>query len=103
MAPAAPAGSARIAALSGPREVPSPKTSRVTPWRTSLWPRPSANSPDSLPIMLTKPGATAQPPASSSIRPRPAAPGAPPAGQRAAIVSPRTARSPGYGGAPLPS
>ncbi len=56
-----------MAGLSGPIELPSPMTSSVTPWRISLWERPSwiSDSVDQL-SMLMKPGATASPPASIS-------------------------------------
>ncbi len=52
--------------------MPSPKTSSVTPWRSSLWERPSWMSDSSEWLsMLTKPGATARPVASISSRPLP--------------------------------
>ena len=63
-----------IRGVSGPMEEPSPITSRVTPWRSSDWPRPSAMRLSSeWESMLMKPGATALPWASISRLPRPGA------------------------------
>ena len=80
-------------------EKPSPITCRVTPWRRSLWPRPSTSS-DSVDqdSMLMKPGATALPVASISRRAVPAA-----FGPTYAMRSPRMATSPATPGDPLPS
>jgi hypothetical protein len=57
-----------IASLSGPMDHPSPITSSVTPCRMSLWARPSAISVSVAQLsMLTNPGATAMPRASTSV------------------------------------
>ncbi len=51
-------------------ELPSPRTSRVTPCRMSLCERPSSiNETLAQHIMLMKPGATARPAASTSVFP----------------------------------
>jgi hypothetical protein len=66
-----------IASFHGPIDMPSPITSSVTPWRMSLWPRPSAISDSVAQLsMLMKPGATASPLASTSVPPTPARRGA---------------------------
>ena len=58
--------------FTGPGEAPSPKISRVTPWRMSPWERPSCSSETLAQLsMLMKPGATARPRASISVLPRP--------------------------------
>ena len=88
-----------MAALSGPIDQPSPKTSSVTPCRTSLSARGSSMidsvAQDS---ELMKPGATTRPVASSSVRPR-----APPRSPTATMRSAATATSARRAGAPVPS
>src|SRR5712691_7872221 len=78
---------------------PSPNTSSVTPWRTSLRARPSAMS-DGIAheSTLMKPGATARPETSISRRPR-----SPMVGITAEIKSASIATSAVYGGPPSPS
>jgi hypothetical protein len=57
-----------IWSLSGPIDQPSPITSRVTPCLKSLWPMPSTSSDSVAQLsMLTKPGATARPFASTIL------------------------------------
>ena len=99
MSPCCSRISAFIASVRGPPDVPSPKTSSVTPCRMSLCDRPSASSgvPAQL-SMLMKPGATASPFASISVRPV-----ALPIAPTAAMVSPLIATSPTIGALPLPS
>jgi hypothetical protein len=87
-----------IASLSGPMETPSPNTSSVTPCFTSAMPRPSMMSDSVAQLsMLMKPGATAMPRASISVRPRPRT------SPTAAMRSPRMATSPILGAPPWPS
>ena len=89
-----------IFGLSGPIDQPSPNTSSVTPCLVSLMPRPSAISDSFAQLsMLMKPGDTAWPWASSVC----AATASLPAGNNAAMRSPRTATSTRCGAAPLPS
>jgi hypothetical protein len=80
-------------------ELPSPKTSVVTPWRISLCDRPSAMS-DSVDqdSMLMKPGATARPFASTTVRAPPLRPG-----PTAVILSPTIPTSALRGPPPSPS
>jgi len=88
-----------IAWLRGPMELPSPRTSRVTPCRMSLCERPSSiNDALAQHIMLMKPGATARPAASISVCPL-----ALPSEPMAAIASPLIATSPTKPADPLPS
>jgi hypothetical protein len=90
MSPCCSTASFFMASLSGPMEAPSPMTSRVTPWRMSLWPRPSWISESVAQLsMLMKPGETASPLASTSIFPL-----APPRLPIFAMRSPRSATSP---------
>ena len=88
-----------MSAVRGPIELPSPITSRVTPWRISLCERPSAmrESVDQE-SMFTKPGATARPAASSTVpaRARRRSP-------TAAMRSPRIPTSARRPTAPVPS
>ena len=80
-------------------ELPSPMTSRVTPWRRSLWARPSTRSDSVAQLsMLTKPGETASPRASISVFPLALA-----SEPMAAMRSPSTATSPTTGLPPEPS
>ena len=88
-----------MASLAGPIELPSPKTSSVTPWRMSPSERPSTMSDSVAQLsMLMKPGDTAMPEASSTC-----AACAPERSPTAAMRSPRMATSPTTGGEPEPS
>ena len=88
-----------ISLVSGPIDEPSPKISVVTPWRMSPCERPSTRS-DSVAqeSMLTKPGATARPVASTT-----AGASAADRSPTAAIRSPRMPTSARTPGAPVPS
>ena len=88
-----------MASFRGPIDEPSPKTSVVTPCRISLWERPSAMR-DSVDqdSMLMKPGATARPRASITVRAR-----AFPSGPTAVILSPTMPTSALRGAPPSPS
>ncbi len=88
-----------IASLSGPIELPSPKTWSVTPWRMSPCDRPSTSS-DSVAhdSMLMNPGATARPDASTTVAAR-----APVRSPTTAMRSPWMATSARRPGAPVPS
>ena len=98
MSPCSATSSARRVSESGPIEVPSPITSRVTPWRIPLSERPSSMSDSVAQLsMLMKPGATARPVASTSMRPRPSTV------PTATMESPTMATSPVRGVSPLPS
>jgi len=100
MSPCSSAISRFMASVSGPMDEPSPKTSRVTPCRTSLCARPSSMSDSVAQLsMLMKPGATASPRASISTR------AGSPAGSvpTATMLSPAIATSPTIGAPPLPS
>ena len=88
-----------ISSFKGPLEPPSPKTSRVTPWRISLWELPSSiNEVVAQLSILIKPGETAIP--SASISTPPVAVSKLP---MAAILSPVMPTSPLYGAFPVPS
>ena len=98
MSPCCSVCSRRMVSFTGPSDHPSPKTSHVTPWRMSLCERPSAMSDVVAQLnMLMKPGATASPPASISLRAR--APTFP----ISAMRSPSIATSPAKGAPPVPS
>src|SRR2546428_383972 len=87
-----------MASVYGPADHPSPKTSRVTPWRMSLCERPSTMSdPNAHDSMLMNPGATARPRASTSSVPLPST------RPTALMRSPSIARSPSNGSPPPPS
>ena len=88
-----------MASFAGPIELPSPKTSSVTPWRMSPRERPSTIRDSVAQLsMLTKPGDTAIPAASSTC-----AASAPERSPRAATRSPRMPMSATTGGEPEPS